>query len=245
MRSDEGFTLGQASLPMRLMTTLFIVGLSLGLLSAQINLNERVGTEDGIQSFAPSFNDVKWHFAGNPHRSRLSLAISPGGLMADKLDDAQRQVILGWVDDGAPREAYQSTVLPIIQDRCMRCHESADGVRQPKLVPYEEITKITGPGPHMSVARLALLSHIHFLGMTMFLGLFGVLLWLTHAPTWIKLIGMTLPILGSIIDLGSWWLTALVSPVFAVGLYTGGVMRAVGVIPCIVAPLWEMWFRRR
>jgi hypothetical protein len=110
---------------------------------------------------------------------------------------------------------------------------------------YSEILKVTAQGtPPMSVARLSLLTHMHALGMATFYGLLATLLWLTRAPTWVKLWGMVLPLLGVLIDLSGWWLTAQVNSGFAVNVMAGGILQAFGVIPCVFVPYWEMWLRK-
>ncbi len=244
-KMNEGFTLGTASVPMRLMCTLFVVAIGLGILSAHINLAHRVGAADG-QPGIPTLEEIRIHFAGDPKSSRLEKAITPpGGVMSDHLDDAQREVIIGWIREGAPQGSYETAVLPIVESNCITCHEFADGTVQPILHVYEEIIRTTVPGtPPMSVGNLALLTHMHALGMATFYGLLAVLLWLTHARESVKFWGMVLPILGVIIDLSGWWLTALVSPAFAWCTMIGGLLQGFGVIPCILGPLWEMWLRR-
>lgn len=239
----EGFTLGQASLPMRLMTTLFLLCVALGFVSAQINLMERVGREDGVPG-PPSLRDVQWHFAGNPRQSRLARAISPGGVMAMHISGEERAEVLGWIEDGAREDIYRARMLPIFESRCLGCHATADGVRMPILGDFDQIRPVTQPGQAMTVAQLALVTHQHALSIPVFLVLLGTALWLTHAATGIKVIGMVLPLLGTMIDLSCWWLTALVSPAWAVGVFAGGVMMGLGLIPLLTVPLWEMWLRR-
>ena len=189
---------------------LFLLLLSLGYLSALINLyltHEMADMQPGL-----TINDIRVHFHGSPTLTKLTLMIN--GPMRQYLDsDAEKTQIETWVAAGAKADDYL-TVRPIFQDRCIRCHDLFGKAEFRPLTTFEEVSVVTKPSEGQSWQRLAKLSHQHFLGMA--LVFFGVLTVLFRNPSRMKLklwlAAAAFMAVGG--DILGWWLTKLY-PIFA------------------------------
>lgn len=87
-------------------------------------------------------------------------------------------------------------------------------------------------------------SHTHLFGQTLIAGLLGAIVLFTSLREASKAVIVSLPFVGTLIDIGGMWLTRFVSPALAFLVVAGGTLFAVGYVLISVIALWELWIRR-
>jgi hypothetical protein len=95
-------------------------------------------------------------------------------------------ILINWVHGGATLAAYESTIKPIVDRRCMPCH-SGSNPNIPNLSSFENLGKVTALNTGASIATLVRDSHIHFFGLSFIFFIVGLIF--THAylrPVWFK-----------------------------------------------------------
>jgi hypothetical protein len=178
----------------------------------------------------------KYH--GAPRGSRLEAALL--GPMSDRLSLDDRTRIFQWLDRGGRAEDFAS-VAPIFTANCAGCHNPKSGLPIPPLTSYEEVAKIVQQDPGPSVAQLARVSHIHLFGISILFLLTGAIFSLSSMPIWLRVSLVVLPYVTIVLDIGSWWATKYLSPIFAYIVIGGGALMGVALASQILISLWEMW----
>ena len=110
-----------------------------------------------------SYNDIVVGYSGNKTGSRLETALR--GPMAGMVSSDQRQVIFNWLSEDSPRAAYDKDIKPIIDGKCMACHNGSNP-HLPDLGDYDKLKKMTAVDTGPTVATLVRVSHIHLFGLT-------------------------------------------------------------------------------
>ena len=87
-------------------------------------------------------------------------------------------------------------------------------------------------------------SHTHLFGMTLIAGLLGLIFLFSSLGEWKKAMILTLPFIGTILDIGGMWLTRFVWPPFAVLVPIGGSAFALGYCLITVISVYELWLKR-
>jgi hypothetical protein len=87
-------------------------------------------------------------------------------------------------------------------------------------------------------------SHTHLFGQTLIAGLLGLILLCSSLGEWKKTVILTLPFIGTIMDIGGMWLTRFVWQPFAVLVLIGGSTFALGYCLITVIALYELWLKR-
>lgn len=90
-------------------------------------------------------------------------------------------------------------------------------------------------------ARLVHVHHIHLFGISMLFFLTGILFTLTTLPEFVKVIFISIPFVGMLLDFSSFWLLIFVSPVFALFAMAFGGLMAFSFFLLVGRPLYEMW----
>ena len=106
--------------------------------------------------------------------------------------------------------AFERTAEPIIQSRCLICHNGSNP-HIPNLTGYDNVKKMTLLNTGTPIQQLVLLSHIHLIGLT--LVFFAVGLIFSHAyvrPVWFKCAVIVAPFVAIVTDISSWYLTKLI-----------------------------------
>ena len=100
--------------------------------------------------------DIAIAYSGNSDGSTIQTALL--GPMSGKLPHDERAAIIAWVRGGADQAQYEAKIKPIIENRCLACHDGSNP-HIPNLDGYENITKVTKVYTGMSLghpgARLA------------------------------------------------------------------------------------------
>lgn len=224
-------------LSQRLTFTLTLMVLGLGYLFAMLHVFSSHAGRDGDAGL--SVTDLIIAYSGSESDTRLEAALK--GPMANMLPGDEKNTIIAWVRRGADEAGYKSEIEPIMEARCLSCHEGSNP-HIPTLASYQDLTKLTERDTGMDIFTLVRVSHIHLFGLTFIFFLTSVIF--SHAylkPLWFKCTVIAVPFVGIILDVASWYLTKL-HPGFAwVVMASGGLMALSFAIQWVVS-IWQMWF---
>ena len=163
-------------------------------------------------------------YAGSGTGSILESALN--GPMATMAPPDEKAILLNWVKEGATRSAYESTIKPIIDKRCMSCHDGSNP-NIPNLTGFDNLHKVTALNTGASIATLVRDSHIHFFGLSFIFFIVGLIF--SHAyvrPIWFKCAVIALPFLGILVDVSSWYMIKVFHPFAWAEIAAGALMAA-------------------
>ncbi len=217
---------------------LFVLGL--GYLFAMIYLFHTYAGKDGDPT-SLSYEDIVIAYSGSGKDSRLESALR--GAMSVMLPKDELVSVVGWVQKGADKPSFDKDVKPILDKRCMTCHDGSNP-HLPNLNGYENVKKVTEKDTGTEVFTLVRVSHIHLFGITFIFFLLGSIF--SHAyvrPVWLKCTIMGLPFLALATDVLSWYVTKIYHP-FAYVVIAGGAMYGLSFAFMWVVSFWQMWFAK-
>ncbi len=87
-------------------------------------------------------------------------------------------------------------------------------------------------------------SHTHLFGQTLIAGLLGLIFLLSSIGERAKTVVITLPFVGTLVDIGGMWLTRFVWPPLSVLVIIGGSVFALGYVIIAAVSLYELWLKR-
>ena len=155
-----------------------------------------------------SYEDIVIAYTGSGKGSRLESALR--GPMRDMLPpDEQSSSIITWVQDGADRASTTRDIRPILDKRCMTCHDGSNP-HLPNLTGYDNLKKVTEQDTGTDIFTLVRVSHIHLFGLTFIFFIMGLMF--SHAyvrPVWFKCAVIALPFVAIVADVSSWYFTKL------------------------------------
>jgi hypothetical protein len=86
-------------------------------------------------------------------------------------------------------------------------------------------------------------SHTHLFGQTLIAGLLGLIFLFSSLGEWKKALIVALPFVGTLLDIGSMWLTRFVWPGFSVLVVAGGTVFFLGYGLIAARSLYELWLQ--
>lgn len=225
----------------KILITLFLLTLLGGYLYALLNVFLSTRMSDGKKGL--SVQDIKVKYYGNRSETRLEKTIDM--TMHSYLPtEKAKKTIKDWIREGAGSEEYQKNVKSIFEKNCVRCHNPG-GIRyQSPLTNYDEIIEYTKIDRGIPYESLAESSHAHVISMSIMFFLVGIIFFFSSFPTWLKIILYTVSFGSIVIDIGSWWLTKMLSPTFAYFVYFGGMLMALAFLLQILGSLYQLWLKR-
>ena len=179
---------------------------------------------------------VTYH--GQPKVSRLEAALN--GPMAGMVFGEERSRLLNWIHEGGPIKGYPQ-VEPVFRERCISCHSTASRLSIPPLTRYEEIQNLLQTDLGLTAAQLARVSHVHLFGISIIFLITGAIFALSDISVKVRVLVVTVPYLSIIMDIGSWWGTRYLDPLFAYIVIAGGVLMGLALAAQILTSLWQMW----
>ncbi len=229
-----------SALPMstRMVYTMTLLVLGTGYIFAMLQVFFSHAGLDGKPDMI-SAEDIRIAYHGSSTDTKLETALK--GPMADMLPPEERSVIFAWVKDGASEAAYEEKVKPIIESRCLACHDGSNP-HLPKLTSYQEISQLTQKDEGATIPTLVRVSHIHLFGITFIFFIVSSIF--AHAymkPLWLKCVVIVLPFLTILTDIFSWYLTKMV-PGFAWFIIGSGALMGVSFAIQWIVSIWQMWF---
>lgn len=224
-------------LSMRMVFTMTLLVLGTGYLFAMLQVFFSHAGLDGKPGV--SAEDLRVAYRGSESDTRLEAALK--GPMAGMLPESERAVIFKWVSAGAQKDAFESEVRPIVESRCVACHDGSNP-HQPVLTSYDEVSKLVAKDTGMTIPSLVRVSHIHLFGITFIFFIVSSIF--AHAylrPLWFKCVLIVMPFLTILLDIFSWYLTKL-HPAFAWVVIGSGGLMALSFTAQWFVSMWQMWF---
>jgi hypothetical protein len=231
------FHYSELPLSMRTLYTATLIVLGIGYLFAMIQIYEVDAGRDGKPGL--SADDIAIAYSGNKTATKLESALS--GPMSGMLPGDERASIIGWVHHGLDRAEYDAGIKPIIDRRCLACHDGSNP-HIPNLNGYDNLTQVAQIDTGMSLASLVRVSHIHMFGITFIFFTMGLIF--SHAyvrPVWFKCTVIALPFLSIVVDIGSWYLTKI-NTVFAWAVIIGGALMGFCFATQWLVSMYQIWF---
>jgi hypothetical protein len=231
------FHYSELPLSMRTLYTATLIVLGIGYLFAMIQIYEVDAGRDGKPGL--SADDIAIAYSGNKTATKLESALS--GPMSGMLAGDEHATIIGWVHHGLDKTEYDASIKPIIDRRCLACHDGSNP-HIPNLNGYENLTKVAQIDTGMSLASLVRVSHIHMFGITFIFFIMGLIF--SHAyvrPVWFKCAVIVLPFLSIVVDIGSWYLTKI-DTAFAWAVIIGGGVMGLSFATQWLVSMYQIWF---
>ena len=153
----------------------------------------------------------------------------------------ERNVVLAWAAEGGARPAYDKSVAPLLEKRCMTCHDGSNP-HLPNFSGYDNLKKVTEKDTGTAIATLIRVSHIHLFGVTFIFFLVGLMF--SHAyvrPVWFKCTVVAMPFAAIMVDVSSWYLIKIFHPFVYVEIVAGALMAMCFGIMLLVT-MYQMWF---
>src|ERR1700692_1599820 len=186
-----------------------------------------------------SYEDLVVAYSGSGHGSRLESALQ--GPMSNMLPSEDGKAIIAWVKEGADRPTYDTAIKPILDKRCMGCHDGSNP-HLPNLSSYDNLKKVTEQDTGADVFTLVRVSHIHLFGLTFIFFIMGMMY--SHAyvrAVWFKCTVVARPFAAVILDISSWDLTKLYHPFAWLVMLAGGLMGICFAFMWVVT-MYQLWF---
>lgn len=227
-----------ASISEKILDTMFLVTIGIGYLFAMIHLVFTHEYRDNVPGL--SVEDIRIAYYGAHQQTRLESAVN-GPMRGFLESDLQKDTIIKWIKDGGKQDDYSSSVAPIINDNCIKCHSATGIMRSVPLTSYEKVAELTKTDTGMSIQSLVRVSHIHLFGIAFLMFLVGRIFILCEMPVLVKRITVAIPFITVLVDIFSWYLTKL-SPNFAYIVVLAGALMGLSIMAQIIISLYQMWF---
>ena len=231
------FHYSEFPLSMRTLFTGTLMVLGVGYLFAMIHIYNSHAGRDGNPGL--SVEDIAIAYSGSKEATKLEAAMM--GPMSGMLPTNERGVIAGWIHRGLDEKEYEGRIKPIIERRCIACHDGSNP-HIPNLNGYEELVEVAQLDTGMDIFTLVRVSHIHLFGLTFIFFIMGLIF--SHAffrPIWVKSVVVAIPFLAIVLDIFSWYLTKL-HPSFALIVIGAGGLMGLSFAFQWVVSMYQIWF---
>jgi hypothetical protein len=224
---------------LRVLYTATLLVLGLAFFFAALYLYHNYAGRAGGNPFLVSYKDVMVAYAGSEKGSRLESALR--GPMSTMLPPDEANIVVTWAQEGADRGKYETDIKPLLDKRCMACHDGSN--RQiSSLNGYDNLKKVAEQDTGVNIFTLVRVSHIHLFGLTFIFFIMGLMY--SHAyvrPVWFKCTIIALPFAAVIMDVFSWYLTKLYRPFAIVVLLSGGLFGLCFAFMWVTT-MYQLWF---
>jgi len=222
----------------RVLYTAALLVLGLGYLFALLNVYFTYAGKAGGNPLMLTAEDLIVAYSGSGKSSRLESALR--GPMSTMLPREEVTIVIDWVQANANRDKYEKEIRPILEKRCMACHDGSNP-HLPNLSNYDNLKKATEMDKGATIPTLVRVSHIHLFGVTFIFFLVG--LTFSHAyvrPVWFKCTVVAFPFVAIMVDVSSWYIIKLFHPFVYVEMAAGALMAACFAFMWVVS-LYQMW----
>lgn len=221
----------------RMTFTMTLLVLGMGYLFAMIHVFSSHAGRDG--NAALGVDDLMIAYSGSDSDTRLEAALK--GPMQGMLPTEERETVIAWVRRGAEQAEYNQEIDPIVQSRCLSCHDGSNP-HIPSMNGYNDVSGLVVKDTGMDIFTLVRVSHIHLFGLTFIFFIVSTIY--SHAyvrPLVFKCFVIAVPFLAIMIDILSWYLTKMFRPFAWVVLISGGMMGLAFAIQWVTS-IYQMWF---
>ncbi len=223
---------------MRVLYTAALLVLGLAYMFAGLYLFHTYSGRDG-NAMNLSYDDLVIAYSGSGKGSRLEAALR--GPMSNMLPPDELGVLVSWVQQGADKAKYETTIRPILEKRCLSCHDGSNP-HLANLSNLDGLKKATEQDTGTDIFTLVRVSHIHLFGLTFIFFLVGLIF--SHAywrPIWFKSAIVGLPFLCLALDVISWYLVKLYHPFAFVTMFAGMVQGLCFAFMWVIS-MYQLWF---
>ncbi len=218
--------------PARLAIALFVLLLGGFYLAAQATLWVRDGG-----GRLPGYHDVLVKYHGTPETSPLHEVLSadrpptsPRAMWVylDPLQDPEsiqkrREVILSWVEEGAPESGWPAVGQVMHQEAsCLQCHAPGGQRADLPFETYEEVRAVARAAPAISTSNLLVTAHNHAFAFSVLALLLSLLVVGTGAPGALKALLVASAFGGAVLDVGGWFATRAFGDPWPAAVLVGG-----------------------
>jgi hypothetical protein len=184
--------------------------------------------------------DLVIAYSGNKEGSKMQTALQ--GPMSAMLDDANKKIVFTWLHAGAPKDQYESTIKPILDEHCVMCHNPTANPNLPDYTNWEGVEKVTKTDTGMTIPTLIRVSHIHLFGLTFIFFITGFIYSHSYVrPLWFKCVTISVPFLALLVDVASWYLTKVWHG-FAWAVIFSGALYGIAFTIQWFTSMYQMWF---
>lgn len=225
---------------LRVLYTAALLVLGLAYLFALIHLFHTYAGRDG-NAATLSYNDLIIAYTGSGKGSRLESALR--GPMSNMLPSDETGAIIRWVRGGANRAVYDAQIKPVIDKRCLGCHDGSNP-HLLNLSDWDVMKKVVEQDTGTDIFTLVRVSHIHLFGITFIFFIVGLIF--SHAyvrPVWFKCTLVAAPYLCLTTDVSSWYIVKIFHPFAWVTMAAGALMAMCFAIMWFVS-MYQMWFSK-
>jgi hypothetical protein len=190
-----------------------------------------------------SIKDVQITYYGSRDKTRLEKTIDAsmrGYFATDDDYDATKS----WITDGASEKVWDSGIKKIFDKSCSTCHSTDAKVAGAVTETYADVSNYLAQDSGKSWGTLIQVSHTHVLATAPLIFILVVILFMTSFPAKFKSAVSIFSLSAVFLDIGSWWLAKL-SPSFAILVMIGGICLGLSFFLLAVAPLYEMWLKKK
>ena len=224
---------------LRVLYTSALLVLGLGFCFGGLYLYHNYAGRAGGNPYLVSYKDLMVAYAGSGKGSRLESALR--GPMSTMLPADQAGVLIAWAQKGADRAKYESDIKPILDQRCMMCHDGSNP-HIPSLSGFDNLKSVTEQDTGTNIFTLVRVSHIHLFGLTFIFFIMGTMY--SHAyvrPVWFKCTIIALPFAAVMMDVFSWYLTKVFG-LFAIMVLVSGGLFGLCFAIMWVTTMYQLWF---
>jgi len=226
---------------LRVLFTSVLLILGMGYMFALLNVYFTYAGRAGGNPLMLSYEDIVVAYSGSGKGSVLESALS--GPMSTMLPPDEKNVLMSWAREGAAATAYDGTIKPILDKRCMTCHNGSNP-HLPNFSSLDSLKKVTALDTGTSIATLVRVSHIHLFGLPFIFFIMGFAF--SHAyvrPVWFKSALIATPFAATALDVSSWYFIKLLHPFAWVEIGAGALMAACFAVMWLVT-MYQMWFMK-
>ncbi len=227
-------------LSLRVLYTASLIILGFGYIFALIYLFHAHAGRDGNPNTL-SYQDIVLSYRGSGQGSRLEAALR--GPMSTMLPRDEIIPLIKWVQEGADRDSYEKQFKPVLDKRCMTCHDGSNP-HLVNLAGYDNLKKVTEVDTGTNIFTLVRVSHIHLFGFTFIFFVMGTIF--SHAymrPVWFKAAVVATPFVSVALDVSAWYITKLYAWFAWVVMISGGVMGMCFAFMWVVS-MYQLWFSK-
>jgi len=221
--------------------SLFLILAGIGYLLGFFNILLKYQMVDGTPGL--SMKDVQITYYGSTDKTAMEKSIDAsmrGYFATDNDYNATKE----WLSDGASEKGWDSDIKKIFDKSCNSCHSSDAQVAGVVTETYDDVSVYLEKDTGKSISRLVQVSHTHVLATAPLVFILVLILFMTSYPMKFKSAAAIFSFCAVFLDIGSWWLAKL-HPGFAVLVMIGGMSLGASFGLLALAPLYEMWLKKK
>ncbi|NOZ21193.1 MAG: hypothetical protein GXP25_08890 [Planctomycetes bacterium] len=249
----QGIHLPDFPLPAKLLCTAVFILIGVGILVSEAKVVLKYRMVDGKPGF--SVQDLILSFHGHPGAPlvevKLRLAPSADHKEFQKpMYKEQVDYLIKWTKEGcSASEEDFAPVVEMIENNCVNCHDpdavaSSTPFWVDRTVKHDLVAPVFSRSGAISATRLVHLTHIHLLSNVMIFALTGIAVLFCRTRSGLKAVLVLLPLIAVALDIGSWWLTAYVSYLFAYALMLSGGLMGLAFLLQFLFVMHGLWLQR-